>query len=109
MRKRETNQLLDRQWGKFRKQINQDFKTQVGVLVEDFDNKIEFIAEQHSSIMRVLENHTHRLKAIEVKLIDIDIKLGRVENQLKRKVDYEEFQGLMKRVVLLESRLSRKV
>lgn len=110
---------LNEQWGKFRKEINQDFglhideierrvKTHIGVLVEDFDNQVKLIAEQHLSIMRVLADHTKRLKAIEEKLIDVDIRLGRVEDQLKRKVDYEEFQGLLKRVTLLESRLSRK-
>lgn len=100
---------LDRRWLRFRKEINQDFKLHVNALVEDFDEKIKLIAEQHLSIMRVLEDHTRRLKAIEEKLIDVDIRLGRVEDQLKRKVDYEEFKSLLKRVTLLESRLSRKI
>lgn len=118
MVKKETKQL-DGQWTKFRREINQDFKAHIntvedrmrvhlGVLVEDFDSKIKPVAEQHASIMRVLENHTQRLKAIEKKLIDMDIRLDRIEDNLKRKVDYEEFRGLIKRVTLLESRLSRK-
>lgn len=100
MDKKELQKLLDKQ--------TIDIEKHIGVLVEDFDSKIKLIAEQHLSIMRVLENHTRRLKAIEEKLIDVDIKLGRVEDQLKRKVDYEEFQGLLKRVTLLESRMGRK-
>ena len=118
MDRKETGQLNE-QWGKFRKEINRDFavqvdqieqrvKTHIGVLVENFDDKVKLIAEQHLSIMRVLENHTRQLKAIAEKLIDVDIRLGRVEDQLKRKVDYEEFQGLLKRVALLESRVGRK-
>lgn len=107
MAKKAGNQLTG-QWRKFRQEINQDFKLHVNALVEDFDDKVKLIAEQHLSIMRVLEDHTQRLGAIEEKLISVDIRLGRIEDQLKRKVDYEEFEGLLKRVALLESRIGRK-
>ena len=33
-------------------------KGYIGTLVEDFDKKIELIAEQHKSIMDVLKAHT---------------------------------------------------
>lgn len=104
MDKKELQQIIEKQADIFEDRV----KTHIGVLVEDFDSKLELIAEQHASIMRVLENHTNRLKAIEGKLIDIDIRLGRVEDQLKRKVDYEEFKGLVKRVALLENRLRQR-
>lgn len=104
MDKKEIQQLLNKQTV----DIEKKFKEHVDVLVEDFDDKVKLIAEQHLSIMRVLEDHTRRLKAIEEELIDVNIRLGRVEDQLKRKVDYEEFQGLLKRVTLLETRVGRK-
>lgn len=108
MDKKEIKQILEEQNKKFRKEINEDFKLHVHVLVEDFDSKIKFISEQHLSIMRVLENHTARFKVIEQKLMKIDIRLDRIEDQLKRKVNYEEFRSLLKRVALLESRLNRR-
>lgn len=126
MDQKDIKKLLDAQ----AERIEGKIKTHIGVLVEDFDAKVELIAEQHSSIMRVLEMHTKQVKAIEESLIKLDIRLGRleddaaetnrrlgriedrltrVENTLKGVVDYEEFQGLVKRVALLESRLSRKI
>lgn len=125
MNKKEFQKLLRDQADATEKRI----KIHIGVLVEDFDSKVALISEQHSSIMRVLEEHTRQIKAIERSLIRIDIRLnkleddsaetnrrlariedrlGRVENSLKGVVNYEEFQELVKRVTLLESRLGRK-
>ena len=108
MDKQEVKQLLEGGFKKFRKEINDDFKLHVGVLVEDFDAKVKLISEQHLSIMRVLENHTVRLRAIEERLVEIELRLGRVEDQMKHKVDYEDFRALEKKVALLESRLRQR-
>lgn len=118
MDKKKTGQLNE-QWGKFRKEINRDFavhadqieervKTHIGVLVEDFDEKVKIIAEQHLTVMRVLQEHTRQIKDIEERIIGMDIKLDRIDANLQKRVEYEDFRNLVKRVTLLESRVGRK-
>ena len=100
-------QLLEEQ----RKIFSEDMRGYIGVLVEDFDSKIELIAEQHKSIMEVLREHTRQITEIKeqimqmnVKISEINIRLGHVEDNLRRKIDYEDFEKLEKRVALLEAR-----
>ena len=82
MVKKGTTQL-DTQWRKFRKEINQDFKLHVGALTGDFDEKVKIIAEQHLTIMQVLQNHTRQIKDIDERIIGMDIKLDRIDANLQ--------------------------
>ncbi|GEM_PF-4944569 len=41
---------------------------------------------------------------MNVKMTEINIRLGHVEDGLRRKIDYEDFEKLEKRVALLEAR-----
>src|SRR3989338_7059122 len=100
-------QLLEEQ----RKNFAEDVKGYIGVLVENFKKKIELIAEQHKSIMEVLKEHTRQINEIKeqimqmnVKMTEINVRLGHVEDSLHRKIDYEDFEKLEKRVALLEAR-----
>lgn len=107
-------QILEEQ----RKTFAEDVKGYIGVLVEDFDKKIELIAEQHKSIMEVLKEHTRqigemkdqiiqmnvRISAMDKQLTETNIRLGHIEDQLQRKINYEDFEKLEKRVALLEAR-----
>src|SRR3989344_2590991 len=107
-------QLLEEQ----RKNFAEDVKGYIGVLVEDFDKKIELIAEQHKSIMEVLKEHTRQINEIKEQimqmniqintinkqLIEVNVRLGHVEDNLRRKIDFEDFEKLEKRVALLEAR-----
>jgi len=70
---------------------------QVGAMIEHFDDKIGFIAEQLSHVTEVVDKHTETLEVIKS-----DIEL--IKYGLKRKVDIDDFQALEHRVALLESR-----
>lgn len=102
----DVKKLLEEQ----RKIFSEDMKGHIGVLVEDFDSKIKLIAEQHKSIMEVLREHTRQISEIKeqimqmnAKMSEINVQLGHVEDNLRRKIDYEDFEKLEKRVALLEA------
>lgn len=89
----ETKKLLEEQ----RKIFSEDTKGFIGVLVENFDSKIELIAEQHNSMM-------NKIETLNVQMVETNVRLGHIEDGLRRKVDYEDFEKLEKRVALLEAR-----
>ena len=99
--------LLEEQQIKTEKRIGEfkdEIKGYIGVLVEDFDKKIELIAEQHKSIMEVLREHTRQIEDMKTQIMEMNIRLGHIEEQLRRKIDYEDFEKLEKRVALLEAK-----
>lgn len=100
MEKKDIQKLLDKQTA--------DIEGHIDVLVEDFDEKVKIIAEQHLTTMQVLQEHTRQIKDIQERIIGMDIKLDRIDTNLQKKVDYEDFRNLVKRVTLLESRVGRK-
>lgn len=75
---------------------------QLGVLIEHVDEKVGLIAEQHGDIRKILDSHTEMIGnlAVDVSLIKDDISF--IKNSLKKKVDYDEFAALERRVLLLE-------
>lgn len=76
----------------------------LGVLLEHVDEKVGLIAEQHGDIKKILDSHTEIIGnlAVDVSLIKDDISF--IKNSLKKKVDYDEFAALERRVLLLEKR-----
>lgn len=103
----DVKQLLEEQ----RKTFAEDVKGYIGVLVEDFDSKIKLISEQYKSVMEVLKEHIRQIEEmktqimeINVRLTEMNIRLGHVEDNLRRKIDFEDFERLEKRVALLEAR-----
>ena len=68
----------------------EEIKRHTGVLIESLDDKIQLIAEQHSSIVETLGH--------------INGTLVRIDDSLKEKVDYGEFKQLEERVVILEEK-----
>ena len=99
-------QLLEEQQAKTEKRIGEfkdEIKSYIGVLVEDFDAKVGLISEQHGSIMKVLENHTRQIDEMKEHMVETNIRLGHIEDQLRKKVNYEDFEKLEKRVALLEA------
>ena len=89
-------QLLTEQEGRI--------KGHIDVLVEDFNAKVELISEQHTSMMNKIESLDTKVESLNMQMIETNIRLGHIEDQLRRKVDYEEFEKLEKRVALLEAR-----
>jgi hypothetical protein len=54
--------------------------------------------------METLHEHTKQIQEVKEQIVEINIRLRHVEDNLRRKIDYEEFKKLEKRVALLETR-----
>ncbi|MCD5396207.1 MAG: hypothetical protein LR000_00830 [Candidatus Pacebacteria bacterium] len=127
-----TNKEIDKILNRYTKEV----KRHIDVLKEDFDSKVQLIAEQHDSIQRTLDSHSkilqshsqlleHHSQLLEhhsqildshtemiasmkedIEIMKVDISF--IKNSLKQKVDVEEFQALERRVALLEAKISSK-
>jgi DNA repair ATPase RecN len=82
---------------------------EVATLLESLNDGIQLISEQHGGVIKRLDNIDGRLEGIDGRLDKIDGRLDRIEedvveikHELKKKVDYDEFEKLEKRVIKLE-------
>jgi len=84
-----------------------EFQHVVGIFKEDLESKINLIAEQYHDIKTAQKTQTEMIGALmeDVQIIKSDVQFLKVE--LKRKVDYDEFDALAKRVALLESKIRK--
>ena len=84
-----------------------EFQHVVGIFKEDLGSKINLIAEQYHDIKTAQKTQTEMIGALmeDVQIIKSDVQFLKVE--LKRKVDYDEFDALAKRVALLESKIRK--
>ena len=123
--KENLKEILTEQRKQTRKEISEDtrkcmteqrkeFQRYIGVLTEDFDSKVQLIAEQYDSIINRLDSHDEKLLAIEhkmeimkadIEMIKIDINF--IKGSLKQKVDIEDFNALERRMILLEAKMRR--
>lgn len=90
---------------------------EIGTLIENFDDKITFIAEQVVAIKETQDLHSHkfdkigeRLDRVEIRLDGVETRLDRVETKvdgidkkLDKKANKEEVIKLSQRVVALET------
>ena len=76
---------------------------EVGALLEDFNSKIELVAEQTSQIPSIKEKIDFMAEDIEIIKTDLEF----IKGSLKKKVDVDEFSALERRVIVLESKLAR--
>lgn len=74
--------------------------SEIGAMIEDFDDKLTLVAEQTSQIPQMNIKINNLTDDMEVVKTDLEI----IKYSLKRKVDLEEFKALEHRVALLESR-----
>ncbi len=77
---------------------------EVGTMIEHFDGKLGFMAEQLGHVTKVADQHTEILnyQTETLEIIKMDIEF--IKSGLKKKVDVDDFQALEHRVALLESR-----
>lgn len=110
------------------KNILREIKRHFNVVTEKIEDKISLVAEQYgdikkdiSGIKQTLDSHTDMIVSMkediettkidmadtkkDVEIIKSDIEF--IKGGLKKKVDYEEFLALEKRLVLLESKMRR--
>lgn len=111
----------------------EEFQRSVGVIAEDFRHDMAAIGEQYTGIKETLNSHTEMIVSLkedmeivktdvvllkedmgtvktdladakkDVEIIKTDIEF--IKGGLKKKVDYEEFEALEKRLTLLESKM----
>lgn len=97
----------------------EEFQRSVGVIAEDFrhdmaaigeqyngiNNKIDGIKDELEGVKETLDSHTEMIVALkeDVEIIKTDVEF--IKGALKKKVDYEEFAALEKRLTLLESKM----
>jgi flavorubredoxin len=96
-----------------------DLKRYIGALGERLEHKIDSIAEQHGGIMRKLGEHDQRFEKIERKLdvhtvMIVELKedvtiikqdVETIKADVRKRVTYDEFSALVKRVGMLEKRV----
>lgn len=105
------------------KEQSNDFKRYVGAVSEDFQHKTAAIAEQYisikedvstlkedvstikedvSSLKKTQETHTEMIGKLMMDMTIIKENVEFIKSGLKKKVDQEEFDALVRRVILLE-------
>jgi len=95
---RTVEQLLAKQAEQSQKQIeqllvkqNEEFKTFVGVLMENTDHKIALVAESHQALHdEIKATRTELKQEIELSNVKIDAlndKIGAVDEKLTKKID----------------------
>ena len=86
-------------------------KQRFEVLLEDMNDKIVVMAEQSTQqtsdikkIKETLEQNTEQFEKIDMNIEIIKMDISTIKNDLKQKVNLEDFKKLEQRVAMLESR-----
>ncbi len=84
-----------------------EFQHVVGIFKEDLESKINLIGEQYHDIKSTQKTHTEMTGSLmeDAQIIKSDVQF--LKGELKRKVDYDEFEALTKRVALLEAKIRK--
>ena len=83
----------------------EETKRYFDVVAEDLKKEIRIVAEQVGSNTEKLGEHAQRFDKIDDTLKTIKIDIGFIKNDLKQKINRDEFVVLEKRVGLLEAKL----
>ncbi len=78
----------------------EEFQHFVGIMKEDVDSKMELIGEQYGSIKDMIGS-----LAEDMQIVKSDIEF--MKGALHKKVDYDEFTALEKRVAILEAKVRK--
>jgi len=81
-----------------KKQDKSNKNIEIGTLIENFDDKITFIAEQVVAIKETQDLHSQKFDKI-------DVRLERMEISLDQKTDKQEVAKLSRRVIALETKV----
>lgn len=84
-----------------------DYQRYLGVLAEDFESQVKLIAGSVSGIQKQLVSIRDMVAKNTEDIEIIKMNLGVIKNDLKEKVDREEFAVFEKRLYLLEKRVQR--
>ncbi len=89
------------------KKITDEVERHIDVLKEDFDSKVQLIAEQYDSVIKRLDSLDTRITNVEKNIEIMKVDIIFIKQGLKQKVDLEEFTVLENRVAMLEAKLNR--
>lgn len=98
-----------------RTDVSKEFR-HLGVMIESVGDDVKLVAEQYGDIKKTLDTHTEMIGhlAVDVEIVKDDISTLKkdmaitkediefIKNNLKKKVDIDEFSALERRVSLLE-------
>lgn len=87
-----------KEFEKLLKSQTEEIKRHQKMLLEEFDSRLKVVAE-------VQVDHTEKLDAIFEMVAFNTEQLEFIKGMLKRKVDFEEYEKLEKRVSVLEKKL----
>ncbi len=97
------NEILDKQRQQFQQVVEKEQKETrhlFGIMKENFDTKIELIGEQYGTVKEMIGS-----LAEDIQVIKTDVEF--VKSSLRKKVDYDEFEALAKRVSSLEAKVRK--
>ncbi len=102
-------QIDEKKLKKILKEQREDYQRYLGILTEDFGSKTELIAESllglQSQLKSIKEMIGRNTEDIEMMKMDLHI----IRNDLKEKIDRNEFLVLEKRVFKLEKKITAKI
>ncbi len=78
---------------------------EIGTLIENFDGKLTFIAEQVVAIKETQDLHSQKFERIDDRFDGIDAKLEGIEMGLEQKADKEDVKKLSRMVIALETKV----
>lgn len=91
---------------------NTELKRYLGVLHEEHMDGLKAMGEQFVDVNRKLDSHTEMIGGLAVRMSNMEMKMTVIQEDvefiksgLKRKVDHDEFDALIRRVSLLEKRV----
>ncbi len=76
----------------------------LGALVEDNGHKISAVAEQFGDIKQTLDSHGQMIGKLAEDMEIVKTNVEFMKDSLKKKVDYDDFIALERRVHTLESK-----
>lgn len=92
---------------KILKPYNDDIKRHIKALSEDFQGKVQAVAEQFNGLNVKLDSHTEMMGKMSEDITIIKDNVEFLKGGLKKKVDYDEFMALEKRMTIVEAKVRR--
>ena len=83
----------------------EEVKRHFDVVKEDIDDKFKIVNENFNLVFEKLDSHTEMTGSMKVDIEIIKNDIEMIKNSLRKKVDWEEFETLEKRVRILESKI----
>jgi len=85
------------------KEIEQTFKSgEVMSMLEQINDGVELVSEQHGEIVSRLDSLESKFDKMQDDLDIVKIDVTKIKHDLKRKVDYDDFEKLEKRFLKVE-------